>query len=560
MKYLLVLILCSLVPFECALSQCDLLPLDHPATALLTRINEYGGIPGFPREHLPVDTKTAVVYLREASRDTLLPQSFREASLYYLEEIAVWMGESRNLALIALDDSSDAFFRTPIKDRTLTVLTATDSARQAHLLIQPIGELDFRVDPIVSQSMLIGSLGASIRGSITDHVGFGAAATNGTVIGDLSLARRDSTISHNGSFGTTGFGRDLAKGDGYIRLTGWGCAFEIGHERISLGGGGTESLLLTSNLATNIDYVRFTANIGRFSFTHLHGSILSINSTGPTQGPFVDIPEKFVALHLLSLGPFAGLRASIGESVVYSRRGLELGYLNPLLFMKTQEQYLGDRDNGNIYFSLSTNPFKGLFLEGEFLLDDLRFTFIGDGFWGNKTAWRLGGRSIGLFVQDLSLGAQYTRTEPYVFSHFNVLNNYTHDGMSLSGAGIDPNSFLVTSWCEWRPMPWMTLHAHVGLGEHGANVHAWDSANGRDSLLGNVGGDISQTRRAGIDSDKVRFLDGNVERLTRILLTIEMEPLRSVYIRLIAKLSQVADAAFVRVDRQISLAIRVGSH
>jgi len=495
-----------------------------------------------------------------AIADSQLPDVLRRGARYHLEDLRSSMGLIGTLALIPVDSTSRSFFADPLSDRSLTVLSWSDASSETHVAVEPIGELDLRLDPTTGHTAAVGTFGARVHGTLRGHVGFSAQATNGSIAGNLDLARRDSLISHNGSFGVTGFGRDVSFSDGHLRVAAWGGSLEIGHERVALGLGGTQSLLLTSDLPTRFDYLRLSAVFGSFSFTHLHAALFGALSTGPEHGPFADIRSKYLAVHLLSVGPVGGFRFSLGESVVYGGRGLELGYFNPFLVMKTQEQYLRDRDNGNMYFAMSSSPVRGLTLEGELLIDDLRFSKIGKGYWGNKTAWRATARGIVPYVDQLRFDCSYTRREPYVLTHFNVENNYTHDGVSLSGGGIPPNSYLLQLGFEFRPTPRLTVAARLGLGKHGANVVVRDSVKGQDTLLFNAGGDILQTRRAGIDSDTVEFLDGDVERLSRGDVLIEYEPLRNVYLRMTGRRYETIGRGSTDTDMQLWFALRIGAH
>ena len=95
----------------------------------------------------------------------------------------------------------------------------------------------------------------------------------------------------------------------------------------------------------------------------------------------------------------------------------------------------------------------------------------------------------------------------------------------------------------------MTIHAMLGVGEHGANVVVGDS------LVRNVGGDIKQTRRES-DPETVTFLDGALEKISRFRFDVEYEPLRNVYVRLSARLSTLGSIT----EREVRFCMRVGAH
>ena len=285
--------------------------------------------------------------------------------------------------------------------------------------------------------------------------------------------------------------------------------------------GGRHSLLFGAELPSNTDYIRLQANIGKVSFTHLHASLLD-DTLGNAIGAGAVIPPKYFASHLLSVGPIAGLRLSVGEAVIYSRRPFEIGYINPLNFIKSQEHFLRDRDNSLMYAALSASLPYGMFLEGEFLLDDLIFSRIGEGFWGNKTAWRLAGTVVTPMVD---LRASYTRLEPYVYSHVSGINAYIHDGAILAASGLEPNSFQLEGEVTYWPIPNAHATLSYSYSEHGANVV-------RDGqVVQNVGGDIRRTFDVH-SKDVVEFLDGDLEISRVINVQFSYEFLRNFYVRL----------------------------
>ncbi len=540
------------------MAQSELLPAEHPATWALIRLYEYGAIPEFPREHLPVSRGLALRLLGEAARDAALPAALREQAEYYRAELAADTGETPTAVFIPTSDSSRVIYGDPFAGHPLAIAEHHDPGRGIHAVLEPVLDADLRADPSSSDAALIVRGGVQLRGTLADHFGFSARITNGTVAGDSALAARDPRIAGSGSYNVTAYGRDILLADAHLRADFDVVAAEIGHERIQLGGGLEESLLLGSRLPSNYDYLRVGARVERFAFTHVHAALLGDAGSGPG-GPFLEIPQKYVAAHLLTFGPFAGIRGAIGESVVYQGRGFELGYLNPFLFMKSQEQYLRDRDNANMYMALSIAPAERLFLEGELMLDDLRFSFIGDGFWGNKSAWRLAARAIAFPVDAVDLGVSYTRLEPYVFSHFNAENAYTHHGAILAGAGLQPNSHLVEGRLAVVPMPNLRIRGTVGFGEHGANIIGRNSSNTGDSLLYNAGGDVRQTRRGGIDPETVTFLDGSPETLLRARLEVDYEPIRNIYLRLIFLRDETRRQEETLSDTQLQFGLRVGA-
>jgi len=537
--------LCAMTP---AAAQVDLLPIDHPATTALVRLYEYGGAPEFPREHLPITRGLARRLFLAAESDTTLPLSLRRQARYHLVELDADVDRRARAVFIATPANDRLIYDDPIASWPIAILEARDSAVGATLVVEPIGDVEARLDPDSSTTAIPAVFGLSVRGTILEHLGFAARVTNGSVAGDSTLAARDPRIARSGAFGLTGFGRDIDFARAHVRLDFDAVALEVAREALQLGGGHRGSLLLGSMLPTDYDALRFQARVGRVAYTHIHASLLP-DLDKSVRGVFSPIPNKFIATHLFSAGPFGGVRFSVGESVIYSERPFEIGYINPFAFLRSQEHYFRDRDNANMYASISAAPFDGIFLESELVLDDLKFSRMGEGYWGNKTGWRVAATARAVPVGAVDMGLSYTRLEPYLYTHFSDTNAYSHDASPLAAAGLPPNSHYFEATIAFIPVPQLSVTAVVGAGEHGANVYALDS------LVTNVGGDIGQTRRA-IDPETVTFLDGRLERIGRLRLEIEYEPLRNVYVRLHAFASTLGE----RVEREIRFGLRVGAH
>ena len=511
------------VVFASLSAQVDLLPLDHPATRVLERLYHAGSIPTFPLEHLPISRRSAYDFLREASVDTNLPDALREQARWEMVELQTDAGERDKSFIIPVSSDQKSFFDAPLSSRPFTGIGWQDTATGSTIFLDPVLDGEFRYDNERSSSATILQGGVKVRGTVRDIVGFSGKATNGTIVGNDTVVRVDPRYGRSFKFGVIRAQRDIDFGSAHLRADLKGVFGEIGREQLRLGLGGERTLLFGADLPSNTDYLRIGGSVGKVSFTHIHASLLD-DTTGIAVGAGGLIPQKYLATHLLSVGPFAGLRFSIGESLIYSGRPFEIGYLNPLNFIKSQEHYLRDRDNSLMYAGMSARLPKGIFLEGEFLLDDLIFSRIGEGFWGNKTAWRVGGSITGYPLQMLDFGISYTRLEPYVYSHFNKLNAYVHDGANMAGSGLDPNSSLLETRLGFWPLPNFRSELIIGLGKHGANVV-------RDGVVvQNVGGDIRRTFDS-TSEQVVEFLAGDLETSTSFDLRIDYEILRDIYLR-----------------------------
>jgi len=158
---------------------------------------------------------------------------------------------------------------------------------------------------------------------------------------------------------------------------------------------------------------------------------------------------KYMHAHRLNFNISDNLSFGLTETMVYGaspeeRRSTEVIYLAPFVPYVFAESYGGDRDNKAMSMDFSWKLFKKYEIYGELFIDDLDniTSFFDESWWGNKWAVSLGlaidSAKIGTFNWDYNF--EYTRIEPWVYTHHKGLgNDYSHFGNSL-GSDLGPNS------------------------------------------------------------------------------------------------------------------------
>ena len=276
---------------------------------------------------------------------------------------------------------------------------------------------------------------------------------------------------------------------------------------------------MISDNAPALDMVKIDAHYGCVRYMFVHGSILMEPAWYeglPSDDPSWQV-NKYLAVHRLDLALFGLLNAAFYEAVVYDRTSPELAYLNPLIFLKSAEHSLGDRDNTMLGFDLEIFPADGYKLFGGLLVDDVDFSKMGTGWWGNQFGWQGGAYLSDVAgISDVDLHAEYTRIEPYVYSHRITGNAFTSGEFGL-GHNLQPNSD------EWLvrivARPWASFRGSVGarMNRHGANV----VENGVVTF--NAGGDRLVGHRDS-DGDTADFLAGDLIETRYLELRAWYEP------------------------------------
>jgi len=176
----------------------------------------------------------------------------------------------------------------------------------------------------------------------------------------------------------------------------------------------------------------------KFRFTFVHAKLRAAQ-------------RKFLAAHRLEVAAHSRLFIGVGESVIYGNRGTEFEYLNPLMLYHAAEHLLGDKDNNTLSIDFTAFPWRGQKFYGEIFIDDLSLEFPLGTYWGNKLAY-LGGwywaQPFGWRSGELRL--EYTRVDPFVYTHHDSVNIYEQDGEGL-GARFGPNADRFTLQAAFQP-------------------------------------------------------------------------------------------------------------
>ena len=496
--------------------------VEHPVYAFLNRMQLRGLLPGYSRAMLPLERKQVTAMLRGLGEKTAeLSGAERSLAGRFADEFVAEADGTQDAA---------ALFQTPLPD----LIDATFSDREKFLYrwrsedgesffaAEFLGSLEYRTltDGDAASNVTLAQLGGRFRGTLGGTVGFGLRATNGTAVGTRSLALSDHELRRNFNF--AGLDKDFYDfSEAYVSATwNWGSA-AIGREKRMIGSGISNQMLLSTN-AQPFDAVTLTAHAGAFRFLFLHGFLLSELEIHEQGRPYYD--SKYVAMHRAEADIAGAVRFGVFESVVYSQRELDFGYLIPVNFYKSAEHAGGDRDNPMLGFDLATLFLPGTQLYGSWLIDDVDFSRLGDEWWGNKFLWQ-GGVMNATLLPNTDIALEYTRIDPYVYTHRLDGNQYTHNHDAL-GVELAPNSDeLYASLRHWvGARLWLQLEWHHR--RHGRN-----EVDAEGNILVNHGGDIYVTRDYDRDSEIAPFLAGPRDDSDILTLSARWEPWRNIVFR-----------------------------
>ncbi len=258
-----------------------------------------------------------------------------------------------------------------------------------------------------------------------------------------------------------------------------GFTLKFGRDYLRWGPGYRGGLTISQNNPP-FDMILLQTRFQRFNFQYFHGFLNS------------KFEHKYLIGHRVELKVTNWLYLSGTETVIYGNRDLEWQYLNPLMPYHVAEHHLGDKDNNMMSFDISAYPFKNQKYYAEFFLDDFSSSESWFRYIGNKFAFLVGGYwTAPLGLKDLDLRLEYTRVEPFVYTHYDSGNTYLNYDQII-GYWTGPNSdnlFLEANY-------WLFKDVHLKF--------SWEQVRrGR--------GDVSVFPTKA-DGDQKYFLDGVVEK------------------------------------------------
>ncbi len=206
--------------------------------------------------------------------------------------------------------------------------------------------------------------------------------------------------------------------------------------------------------------------------------------------------QKMLGLQRMELFPFDWLTVSATSTMVGAKR-FELGYFSPLLFSVMYQNQLADFDNLGVQVDGQILvPRIGKFY-ASFYADEMEITNLSELFTKARNMFALqGGVKVPVpWLSFATFTAQYTKIEPFVYSHYatwypdyrmRVDTSYTQDGENL-GYYLPPNSDEFLFKFEVTPAPDWRVSLKYRFVRHGDNPQAdWDSS------LAEIYGDVNK--------------------------------------------------------------------
>lgn len=345
------------------------------------------------------------------------------------------------------------------------------------------------------------TLGGITRGHIGHSIGFYLDASNMLIRGNKDIQDSDEQFDPSQGIPKVVSGQNVYndRAVAYFVMEKPWARLQIGQDEFSWGPDLDHGLTL--DLSSHpAEMIGLSVPFNRFQFSYIHAFLKS------------GLTSKYLAAHRLDIKLFKTLFLSASETIIYGNRNVELGYLNPLMPFHIAEHHLGDRDNNNLSFDFTFYPAKGVKIWGEYFIDDMTTTKSLTRYFGNKFAFQTGLNWVDpVGITNSQISFRWTRIEPYVYTHWDTTNIYTHYN-TLIGSHLGPNSeSLKLTW-----MQWLGRDLHIAL------------------FLNRIrkGKGKANTNTKPAEGESKQFLQGIIEKRSSLGLMIRQQIQRDVFIGL----------------------------
>jgi len=511
-------------------AQQENVPIDHDVYSFLKEMCVKRIIANVHDDNPSMSRAEVEKHLKEvASKQDQLSKTEKGLLKKYEEEFYDEKEDSTNtFQMFKSDNDNSSHLSDLFSDKIKYIYAYQNDDANAYLNILGRGIYGTEISPKVPNTELF-DIGFRFRGTILNNLGYDISVIKGATEGNHNFAAiLDPRMKFNFQYYQTSEvvnSYDFA--EGYLRYymepsENMNIALELGREKMKFGYGYGDKLVLSGN-GPVLNFIKLDFNYGIISFSSWQAATVGENM--PNR---IDDYTKFIATNKLKLSFKNLFDIGMGGSVIYSGRGLDLAYANPLQFIKFTEQAEQDMDNCTIWYDFQTHFIKNLELQGTLFLDDDMFSTLKDlSNIENRSGYQLGMFWYSAFsISDLSLILEYTRIRPYTYSYDNPKNTYTAFGQIL-GSQIGPNSDEILLRANYNVSPSIRLNCDYQFIRHGDDIY-----DAKGNLIFNAGGDAFVPIRP-TDSREIVFLSG--ERINTNILTLDLkyEPIRKVFFDLV---------------------------
>ena len=328
--------------------------------------------------------------------------------------------------------------------------------------------------------------GAEIRADIVDHVAVWGSirdhSYSGDHLNDEYYASVGQGISNGARLSQPGYlnnlpgayyhymryGGDYAEVRGGIKAYAWWGSIGLVKDNIQWGDSYHSSNII-SNRAPSFPMIELKLKPANwFRLDYIHGFLASgvVDSTyyrveeNPIDGSshrMYRTAAKYLAANMLTFVPVKGLDLSIGSAVVYGARNMSAAFSIPITFFNSMDFQMNsgamlDNENSQIFFNISSRNLKYTHFYGSVYIDEINWSRLKPSNpEHNFFSWKVGARVSNWPLRDLSLTAEFTRTNCGNYQHPYQVLTWASNGYNL-GHYLGDNAQEVYVALAYKPI------------------------------------------------------------------------------------------------------------
>ncbi|HEU5292807.1 MAG TPA: hypothetical protein VFU05_19300 [Cyclobacteriaceae bacterium] len=431
----------------------------------------------------------------------IIPQLFTTVKPYKRSDIVTFLDSANQLGVFTsrADQFNLEYFqndnwewaRPETNDSRKPILKYFYRKKSDFLHVDEDPDFDLHVNPVlylaggkdsqVDDPVYINTRGIELRGMLDKKVGFYLYMADNQMRLPSYVAQ---TVQDNPSYGYysviphEGFWKPFKEDQGYDFLHTRGYVsfeatrhlnFQFGHDRFFIGNG-QRSLIFSDHGPPSL-FLKGNVKVWRLNYLFsLNRMVADKNGGSSSTGKY---PDKFVALHHLSINIGKKWNVGVFESVVFTdSTSFEWSYLNPIIFYRAIEQQFGSSDNVILGMDFKWNALKGVSLYGQFVLDEFVLDNIkdGNGWWANKYGIQAGVKYFNAFgVSNFDLQAETNIVRPYTYSHYTSHGNYSGYLQPIAHP-LGANFKEIIGIVRYQPIPRLNLTGKINMMQVGRDT------------------------------------------------------------------------------------------
>lgn len=267
-----------------------------------------------------------------------------------------------------------------------------------------------------------------------------------------------------------------------LALSFWENKVRIDFSRVRRDWGYGSGNLMLSATARPFMGIDFHLNpVDWFNLSFVVG-VLEFNSSGGVKAAAEVFQNAYTATQL-ELFALEWAYIGVSSSVVWAKR-FELGYGNPAMLGALYQNSIGDFDNVQLGLHAGFNVPRYLRIYAGWFIDEMRVDKHFTHRDRNMYSWQLGGRLAVPGAPFTTITLQYTKVEPYMYTHPDTKTPWYEKALSSTyvnhgepiGYKLDPNSDELKLLVETTPLWYLNASFLYRMIRHGisADGSTWD--------------------------------------------------------------------------------------